>query len=55
MQFLHKILMYTQAGQVWVWLMYNRQSFTKYLRQTLVFMWDNALREKFNFYFSDFY
>ena len=24
------------------------QSFTKYLRQTLVFMWNRALREKFN-------
>ena len=27
------------------------QTFTKYLRQTLVFMWNSALREKFNFYF----
>ena len=26
--------------------------FTKYLRQTLVFMWNGSLREKFNFYFS---
>ena len=25
------------------------QPFTKYLRQTLVFMWNSALREKFNF------
>ena len=24
----------------------------KNLRQTLVFMWNSALREKFNFYFS---
>ena len=27
------------------------QSFTKYLRQTLVFMWNWALREKLSFYF----
>ena len=27
------------------------QSWAKYLRQTLVFMWNSALREKFNFYF----
>ena len=25
----------------------NLQSFTKYLRQTLVFMWNSALQEKF--------
>ena len=32
------------------------QSFTKYLRQTPVFMWNSALREKSNFCFSaDFY
>ena len=29
-----------------------RQSGTKYLRLTPVFMWKSALREKFNFYFS---
>ena len=29
----------------------QRQSLTKYLRQTLVFMLNNALREKFNFSF----
>ena len=28
------------------------QWFTKYLRLTLIFMWNNALREKFDFYFS---
>ena len=28
------------------------QSFTRYLRHALVFMWDNALREEFNFCFS---
>ena len=28
------------------------QSWTKYLRQTLFFMTNRALREKFNFYFS---
>ena len=28
------------------------QSFTKYLRLTLVFMWNSALREEYNFYFS---
>ena len=31
---------------------FQRQSLTKYLRQTLVFMWNSAIREKFNFYFS---
>ena len=32
------------------------QSFTKYLRQTLVFMLNSALQEKFSFCFSgDFY
>ena len=30
----------------------QRQPFTKNLRQTLVFMWNSALREKFNFFFS---
>ena len=28
------------------------QPFTKYLRLTLVFIWNSSLREKFNFYFS---
>ena len=28
------------------------QSFTKYLRQTLIFMWNSALRGEFNFCFS---
>ena len=28
------------------------QSFKKYLRPTLVFMWNNALRQKFNFSFG---
>ena len=32
---------------------FQRQSFTKYLRQTLVFMRNNALREKFNFCFQE--
>ena len=32
------------------------QSFAKYLRKVLVFMWGSALREKFNFCFlGDFY
>ena len=31
---------------------FQRQSLTKYLRQTAVFMWNSALQEKFNFYFS---
>ena len=30
----------------------NLQSFTKYLRLTLVFMWNNPLRQKFNFNFN---
>ena len=34
----------------------NLRSITKHLRQTLIFMWNSALREKFNFCFSwDFY
>ena len=28
------------------------QSRTKYLRKTLIVMWNSALREKFNFYFQ---
>ena len=32
----------------------NLQSFTKYLRLTLVFMWNSALREKFIFCFQGF-
>ena len=31
---------------------FQKQSFTKYLRLTLVFMWNRALREKFDFCFS---
>ena len=31
---------------------FQRQSFTKYLRLTLVFMQNSGLREKFNSYFS---
>ena len=31
---------------------FQRQSFTKYLRQTLFFMWNSTIREKFSFYFS---
>ena len=31
---------------------FQRQSFTKYLRQNLDFMWNNTLREKFDFCFS---
>ena len=30
---------------------FQRQLYTKYLRQTQVFMWNSALREKFNIYF----
>ena len=30
---------------------FHRQLYTKYLRQTQVFMWNSALREKFNIYF----
>ena len=28
-------------------------SFTKYLEQTLVFMWNSSLQDKFNFYVSE--
>ena len=27
-------------------------AWTKYLRKTLIFMWNSALRENFNFYFQ---
>ena len=30
---------------------FQRQSWIKYLRQTLVFMWNSAIRENFNLYF----
>ena len=30
----------------------QRQPFRNYLRQTPVFMWNNALGERFDFYFS---
>ena len=37
----------------WITLFYHHvQSFTKYLRRTLVFIWNSKLREKFNFCFS---
>ena len=29
------------------------QARTKYLRKTLIFMWNSALRERFNFYFQE--
>ena len=31
------------------------QSFTRNLRQTLVFMWNSKIRESFNFYFQQFF
>ena len=31
---------------------FQRQALTKYLRKSLVFMWNSALWEKFNFYFQ---
>ena len=34
---------------------FQRQAFTKYLKVTLVFMRNSALREKFNFCFSRFF
>ena len=34
------------------WGTYLLQSWTKYLKRTLVFMCDSALRETFNFYYS---
>ena len=33
----------------------RRKSWSKYLRQTAVFLWNSTLREKFNFYFSTIY
>ena len=37
-------------GQVRSQKLFHRQSWTKYLRQTLFFMWNGVLRENFNFY-----
>ena len=34
---------------------YNVQPRTKYLRKSLVSMWNSTLREKFNFYFQRFF
>ena len=39
-------------GELAAKLCFRRQSFKKYLRQTLVFMWNSALRGKFSCYFS---
>ena len=36
----------------WIILWKKLQPWTKYLKQTLDFMWNTALRENFNFYFS---
>ena len=38
-------------GQITIKKGFQRQWVTKYLRVTLVFVWDSALREKFNFFF----
>ena len=32
---------------------FQRQSWKKYIRQTLVFLWNNTTQENFNFYFSE--
>ena len=42
-----------QKRNVKQWCKENLRSVTKYLRLTLVFMWNSALREKFNCYFWD--
>ena len=34
---------------------FQRQSWTRYIAQTLVFMQDSAMREGFNFYFSAYF
>ena len=34
---------------------FDLQSFTRCLRLTLIFVWNSALRKKFNFYFSRFF
>ena len=43
---------WSDMGQVRLKKCFHRQSFTKYVRLTLVSMWNNALREKLNFCFS---
>ena len=56
--YLHYFIVKLAFGQLKIKYAYMLflQSFTKYLGQSLVFMWNTALREKFNFYFSrDFY
>ena len=51
----HKFVKQIKSKQVWSELeakhYFRRQSFTKYLRQILVFVLNSALRQKFNFYF----
>ena len=51
-----KIVKQIKVERIWGELeaknLLQRQPFTKYLRQTLVFMWNSALWEKFNFFSS---
>ena len=47
-----KIVKLFKFERIWGQVEAIKQSCTKYLRQTLVFMWNSTLREKFNFYFS---
>ena len=37
------------------WMKLSLQSWTKYLRQTRVFLWNRALREESNFYLPEFF
>ena len=37
---------------IFVYFIINLQSLKKYLRQTLLFMWNSTLKEKFNFCYS---
>ena len=49
-----KIAKETMSGGVWGELEsregFQKQSFTKYVRLNLAFIWNNALHEKFNIY-----
>ena len=55
----HKAVVYPEHGSTYSeleacsepWHVHNPQSFTKCLRQTLVFMWNKEKRESFNFCF----
>ena len=54
-----RVVKQTKFEEVWGRLevrnCFQRQPFAKYLRQTLVFMWNSTLQEKFTFLFQQFF